>query len=99
MKPHVLFTLFCCLLFNISYADSFTQQHCSEVRQKLFNYAALYKQALQQHDRERLKQLRKEKKLLEHQQEHKKEQHKEHKKEEKPANVHHLDETAAAQGS
>lgn len=45
----------------------------------------------------------KEKKLLEHQQEqskeHKKEQHKEHKKEEKPANVHHLDETAAAQGS
>ena len=45
----------------------------------------------------------KEKKLLEHQQEnkkeHKKESHKENQKEEKPANVHHLDETAAAQGS
>ena len=40
-----------------------------------------------------------EKKLLEHQQENKKEQHKEHKKEEKPANVHHLDEPTAAQGS
>ena len=48
----------------------------------------------------------KEKKLLEHQQEHKKEEpkKKENKqeqlnKEEKPANVHHLDETAKAQGS
>jgi cytoskeletal protein CcmA (bactofilin family) len=48
----------------------------------------------------------KEKKLLEHQQEHKKEEPKKKenkqeqlKKEEKPANVHHLDETATAQGS